>query len=171
MNIEQAIKQRRSIRRYTPQMPKDGDIKKILEAAIWAPSGLNNQPWRFMVVKDKNKKDDLIKFTKYGRIIKDAPVVICVFLDNSDSYNREKDIMSVGACIQNMLLQAFEFGLGTCWLGEILNRSQEVQKYLGQDDDCELMGVVCLGYSDKQITKGCRKNLKSFLLHQDSPER
>ena len=164
MKIEEVVKQRRSIRQYTKQLPKDEDIHKILDAARWAPSGLNNQPWKFKVVKDKKIKDGLVKFTKYGEVIKDAPVLVCVFLDNSATYNREKDIMAIGACIQNMLLQAYELGLGTCWLGEIINKKEEVQRYLGTGPDYELMAVITLGYSDEEVTKSCRKSLKSFML-------
>ena len=78
MDILDKIKQRRSIREYKKEIPADADIKKILEAARWAPSGLNNQPWRFLVIKDKDKKDGLAKFTKYADTIKDAPLVIIV---------------------------------------------------------------------------------------------
>jgi len=163
MSIEDAIKDRRSIRQYTSKVPKERDIDRILEAGVWAPSGLNNQPWKFKVVKDK-EKHGLVKFTKYGKIIENAPIVICAFLDNGATYNREKDLMAVGACIQNMLLEACSLGLATCWLGEIINRKDEVQKYLGTDSDYELMACITLGYSDEEITEGCRKNLKSFIL-------
>jgi len=163
MKIEEAIKQRRSIRQYTKEVPKDKDIRKIIEAGIWAPSGLNNQPWKFKTVSG-DKKNNLVKFTKYGDVLKDAPLAICVFLDNGATYNREKDIMAVGACIQNMLLQAYELGLSTCWLGEILNRKEDVEKSVGADSDYELMAVITLGYSDEEVTKGCRKGLKSFIL-------
>lgn len=164
MKIEDGIKQRRSIRQYLNKMPEEKDIRKILEAGIWAPSGLNNQPWKFKVIKDRKQKENLAKFTKYAGIIKDAPLVICVFLDNSATYNRDKDVMSVGACIQNMLLQAHELGLGTCWLGEILNRREEVERFLRIDPDYELMAVIAVGYSDEEVTRGCRKNLKNFVL-------
>jgi len=163
MKTTSTIKERRSIRQYTRQIPKEDDVKKILEAALWAPSGLNNQPWKFKVLKE-TQKDALAKFTKYAHIIKNAPLAICVFLDNGSTYNREKDIMAIGACVQNMLLEAHELGLGTCWLGEILNKKKEVQEYLGIDSDLELMVVVTLGYSDEEITKGCRKGLKNFIL-------
>ena len=164
MKFEDLVKQRRSIRQYSSEEPKENDIQKILEAGTWAPSGLNNQPWKFSVIKDKKRKEGLSKFTKYGESIKSAPIVICVFLDNGTTYNREKDIMSAGACIQNMLLQAYELGLGTCWLGEILNKREEVEKYLETASDYELVAVVTLGYSDEEITEGCRKNIKSFLI-------
>ncbi|MBN2120023.1 MAG: nitroreductase [Candidatus Omnitrophica bacterium] len=164
MDINKAIRERRSIRQYQVMVPGDEDIKKIIEAGLWAPSGLNNQPWKFKVVKEKAQKDSLARFTKYSAIIRDAPVVICVFLDNSSTYNREKDILAIGACIQNMLLSAWELGLGTCWLGEILNKKEDVRKYLKIDSDCELMAVVTLGYSDEEVSRGCRKNLKSFII-------
>ena len=163
MKIENVIRERRSIRKYKDKVLKEKEIEKILTSATWAPSGLNNQPWKFKVLEG-DKKDTLAKFTKYGKIIKSAPLAVCVFLDNSVSYNREKDILAVGACIQNMLLQAYEKGIASCWLGEILNRRTEVQEYLGTDEDHELMAVVTLGYPEEGITKGCRKNLKSFLM-------
>ena len=163
MKIQNAIRQRRSIREYTEKIPADEKINKVLEAGSWAPSGLNNQPWKFKVLK-ADKKQGLAEFTKYGDAVKSAPIAICVFLDNSRTYNREKDIMAIGACIQNMLLEAYEAGLGTCWLGEILNRRKEVEKYLETDSDYELMAVITLGYSGEEVTKGCRRALKGFIL-------
>lgn len=163
MKVEDAIKERRSIRQYTDKVPKEEDIEKVLEAARWAPSGLNNQPWKFKVIKDKDEKDGMAKFTSSGRVIKNAPVAICVFLDKTAMYSREKDTMAIGACIQNMLLQAHALGIGSCWLGEILNKKKEVEKYLKTHSDYELMAVATLGYSDKKAT-GSRKKLKDFLL-------
>lgn len=164
MDILNEIRQRRSTREYKKDIPTDGKIEKILEAARWAPSGLNNQPWRFLVIKDRTKKDGLAQFTKYGNIIKDAPVAIVVCIDIADSYNREKDLMAIGACIQNMLLAAHNLGLGTCWLGEILNKKQAVAKYLNLEADLELMAVVALGFPDEDVTEGCRKSLKGLII-------
>ena len=164
MDIMDTIRQRRSIREYKKDVPGDAQIEKILEAARWAPSGMNNQPWRFLVIKDKTKKDGMAQFTKYGDIIRDAPVAIAVCMDVSDSYNREKDLMAVGACIQNILLEAHALGLGACWLGEILNKKQAVAKYLNLESDLELMAVVTLGYPDEDVTEGCRKSLKGLII-------
>ena len=163
MKIEKVIRQRRSVRQYTEKMPSDEKIERILEAGMWAPSGLNNQPWKFKVLKGE-EKDGLTKFTKYASSIKEAPLAICVFLDNSATYNREKDIMAIGACIQNILLEAHSLELGTCWLGEILNKKDEVAKYLGIASDYELMAVITLGYSREGVTKSSRKKLKSFII-------
>jgi len=163
LKFEDAIKGRRSIRRYTEKMPKEKDIVKILEAATWAPSGLNNQPWKFKVIKDKEQKDGLADFTSYGKVVKNAPLAVCVVLDKTAMYSREKDTMAIGACIQNMLLRAHLLGIGSCWLGEILNKKKEVEKFLKIHSDYELMAVVTLGYSDEK-PRGSRKKLKSFLL-------
>lgn len=157
MDILDTIRQRRSVREYKKELPPDEDIEKILEAGRWAPSGLNNQPWRFLVIKDEVKRAGLVDFTKYGDTIKNAPVVIVVCMDVADSYNWDKDLMAIGACIQNICLQAHSMGLGTCWLGEILNRKQEVSKYLKLDEDLELMAVITLGYPDEEAIEGCRK--------------
>ena len=164
MDVKDAVRERRSIREYVTKVPDDKVLKDLLQAGIWAPSGLNNQPWKFKIVKEKKIKDELSKFTKYAKIIKSAPVALCVFLDNGATYNREKDILAVGACIQNIVLQAHELGLGSCWLGEILNKREQVEQFLGVDSDYELMAVVTLGYSDEEVTEGSRNALNSFII-------
>ncbi len=160
--INQLIRTRRSIRQYGDKLLTESQIEEILESGRWAPSGLNNQPWRFLVVKEKPKKDGLAKFTKYGDIVRDAPVLILVFMDIADSYNRDKDLMAIGACIQNMLLVIESMGLAACWLGEILNQKKQVHKFLITDSDLELMAVISLGYSDEKRTESSRKSLKSL---------
>lgn len=165
-DLLEIIQSRRSIRKFKKDIPEDSQIEKILEAGRWAPSGLNNQPWRFLVIKDKAKKDALAEFTKYGNTIKDAPVVIVVFMSIADSYHRDKDLMAIGACIQNMLLETHALGLGACWLGEILNKKEEVCRYLKLEKDYELMAVIALGFSDEKVTEGSRNSLKGLKLIQ-----
>jgi nitroreductase len=162
METRECIKKRRSVRKFMPSLPQDTDISEILEAGRWAPSGLNNQPWRFLVIKDQAQKNGLLDFTKYAAVIESAPCVIVVCMDNSVLYNRDKDLMSMGACIQNMLLAAYSLGIGTCWLGEILNKKQEVARFLKLHADLEVMAVIALGYLDEKIRPGSRKSLESL---------
>ena len=143
MEVGEAIEGRRSIRGYTADDVGEGDVDAILEAARWAPSGLNNQPWRFRVLRGR-QKDSLARHTRYGRIIEAAPVCVAVFLDADAGYNRAKDLQAVGACIQNMLLRAHDLGLGAVWLGEIINQHEDVEKELGVEH--ELMAVVAVGH-------------------------
>ena len=141
-----AIHKRRSVREFEAKDVPDEIIEKIIEAGTWAPSGLNNQPWRFMVVKDEGGKEGLAKLTHYGHIIKGAPACICVFMDMEASYDRTKDVMAIGACNQNILLAAHSLGLGSVWLGEILKRKEEAGEFLHAPESYELMAVLAIGY-------------------------
>jgi len=163
MKVLQLIKNRRSVRKFKKKTIPAKLIDEILESGRWAPSGLNNQPWRFMVL-DQESKDSLAEFTHYSRIIKGADKVLIVFLDKGASYNYEKDLMAIGACIQNMLLYIHSKGLGACWLGEILNQRNEICKLLKTSGSLELEAVIALGYplSSNKPTK--RKSLKSLML-------
>ncbi|MCK9572781.1 MAG: nitroreductase [Candidatus Omnitrophica bacterium] len=162
-DILQLIKSRRSIRKFKKTSISSKTIEKILEAASWAPSGLNNQPWRFLVL-DEDEKDSLAHFTHYSYIIKGANKIILVFLDKKLSYSREKDLMAIGACIQNMLLFIHSRNLGACWLGEILNKRKEIKKLLKLPKNLELKAVLAMGYSAEPAKKGKRKNLKNLIL-------
>jgi len=164
MKLEEAIIKRRSVRFYAKNHLKDNELKKIINAGIWAPSGLNNQPWKFMVIQDAKSKGSLAECTHYGHIIKRSTSLICVFLDKQSMYNRDKDLMAIGACVQNMLLQAFALGIGTCWLGEILNKKKQVERLLKVTKDLELMALISLGYLQKHPSKGKRKKQQDFLI-------
>ncbi|UCD15623.1 MAG: nitroreductase [Candidatus Omnitrophota bacterium] len=163
MDVLKAIKLRRSIRRFKKGGVSKDIVKRILEAGRWAPSGLNNQPWRFMVLEGDNK-DGLSRYTHYSSIIKGADKVILVFLDKKDSYNYEKDLMAIGSCVQNMLLYVHSQKLGACWLGEILNKRKEISKFLRLSSNLELEAVVALGKPLKGKDKGARKSLKSLVV-------
>jgi len=159
-----SIRLRRSIREYKKDIPSDKQIETVLEAGRWAPSGLNNQPWKFLVVKDTAAKISLSQCTEYSEVIESAPVAICVFLDNKTVYNRDKDILAVGACIQNMLLCAHDLGLGTCWMGEILNQKKKVLKLFGLSSGYDLMAVITFGASNEKTAKSSRKALKNLII-------
>lgn len=166
MDILKEIKARRSVRTYKAAMPAEGDILKVLEAGRWAPSGLNNQPWRFMVVRDPDTKKRISAFTRYGLIIKKAPLLIVVCMDTAVSYNRDKDAMAIGACIQNMLLEGHSLGFGMCWLGEILNKKEELAEFLDLNDDLEIMAVITVGYPDEDVKQPGRKRLNSLKVRE-----
>lgn len=157
--IIKAIHMRRSVREFTDVCPADEEIKKVLEAGTWAPSGLNNQPWRFIVVKDCGTKEEMSKLTHYSRIINSAPVLITVFMDGEASYDRTKDCMAIGACNQNILLAAYSLGLGAVWLGEILKNKEDVKKLLVAPKKWELMAVIALGYPVPRERSSNRKPL------------
>ena len=163
MDVFDAVKDRRSVREFTNEDVSDSDVDRILEAGRWAPSGLNNQPWRFKVVRDVKLKENLAGCTHYCKTILNAPVCITVFLDNNESYDRAKDLQAVGACIQNMLLVIHSMGLGAVWLGEILSKKNQVEKILSVPENCELMAVLALGQPREKKRTSKRKNIEELM--------
>jgi nitroreductase len=161
-----AIKNRRSIRRFKKQAVDEKLVKEIIEAGTWAPSGLNNQPWKFVVVRSPAVKDKLAEQTHYRTIIQEAPLCIAVFLDTALSYDRTKDVQAIGACMQNMLLAIHALGLGGVWLGEILKNSEKVKQLLGVSLALEFMAVVALGYPDEKNITAERKKLDEVILSE-----
>jgi len=158
------IRDRRSIRKFTSEDIGDKTIDQIIEMGTWAPSGLNNQPWKFVVVKDSGVLEKLSLQTIYSHIIDGALVCIAVFLDNAVSYDRVKDIQAIGACVQNMLLTIHHLGLGGVWLGEILKHRKEVEEILGVSDTLELMAVIALGHPAEEKGSGNRKPLDQVIV-------
>lgn len=155
---------RRSRRVYAGREVEPELVEMILEAGRWAPSGTNNQPWRFVVARRADVKDRLAEFTKYGRIIRSASVVIPVFIHRPSMYHQVKDSQAVGACLQNMLLMAHGLGLAAVWLGEILAQAEAVRLALGVSEEHELMAVMALGWPAKEALQGKRKPLEDLVL-------
>lgn len=164
MDIMDMIRNRRSIRRFTDEPVPEEVVHKILEAGRWAPSGLNNQPWRFAIVTDASLITEISSLTRYSWIVKEAKVLIAVFLDNEASYHRIKDAQAVGACLQNMLLEIHSLGLGGVWLGEIIKSDHEIRTILGLGDTFELMAVIALGHPDEKPKKVKRKTIKELVV-------
>jgi nitroreductase len=164
--VLEAIYRRRSIREFTEAEISVEHLREIIRAGMWAPSGLNNQPWRFVTVRDPEVKDELAQQTHYGHIIRGANTLIAVFLCKEDMYDAVKDHQAAGACIQNMLLAAEALGLGAVWLGQILKNKKEVNRILGLTDDFDLMAVLALGHPRHRNQKSRRKELSELLLKQ-----
>jgi nitroreductase len=158
------IKTRRSVRKFTDQPVDESMIQDILEAGRWAPSGQNNQAWRFVVVRDPALKEQIAQCTRYGAVIRGAAVVIPVFIHRPSMYNEVKDHQGIGACLQNMLLMIHALGLGGVWLGEILAQADKVRQVLGLEPELELMAVVALGWPAASNQKSQRLPLSELVL-------
>lgn len=164
--VLRAIYRRRSIREFTDREVTRKQLHEIVKAAIWAPSGLNNQPWRFVIIKDTEIKEQLAGQTHYGHIVRNANALIAVYLSKEDMYDTVKDTQSAGACIQNILLAAESLDLGAVWLGQILKNKFEVNKILGLAENFDLMAVVALGYPSHRNQKSKRKGISELLIKE-----
>jgi nitroreductase len=166
MELLEGLLTRRSVRAFTPEPVSREQVLEILCAGSWAPSGLNNQPWRFAIVFDAAVRGRLAQLPRYGRIIESAPVCLPVFMDRQVGYHEVKDHQSIGACIQNLLLAAHGLGLGAVWLGEILRSAAEVREVLGLPANLELMAVVAVGHPAAVVKAPARRDLAELIVKE-----
>ena len=164
MKIFDGITSRRSVRLYNPKAIEVESINKVIETAIWAPSGNNGQPWKFKIITEQNIIEEIAKLSANAKWLKTAPGLIIVYLDKVCSYHYVKDVQSCGAAIQNMLLTAHEMGIASCWIGSLLEKADDINKLIEVDDSLELMGVVSFGYGRSNPINVGRKDINDFLI-------
>jgi nitroreductase len=158
MNIDDAIKGRRSVRTYKSDNVEEDLVRECIEAATYAPSAKNGQQWRFTVLtgdaKDKFTdlyRDELGKLdydlgSSFGSctMMEEAPVVIVVW--NTNVFGWTTEVHSVSAAIQNLLLKAHALGLGTCWIGDIFYTYEAIMNYFKKP--WKLLAAITLGWPD-----------------------
>ncbi len=124
MTLIDIIKRRRSVRGYASEEIPEEVIEELLEAARWAPSAGNRQPWHFYVVRDDGMRRGLVDVAGGQSFIAEAPVVIVICADAERSAEHYGDrgrelycLQDTAAAMQNILLVAEAHDLGTCWIG------------------------------------------------------
>ena len=155
------INERRSVRFF--RKSKKGykeNIVNILNAAILAPSAKNRQPWRFFVVEGTPK--EFVNFFSENKWIRTASFFIVVYMVSSDDIDRDKDVMAVGAAIENMLLEAQAEKMSSCWIGECFNNSEQINEWTGIKD-AQLMAVVAFGYGREGEHRSKRKKMEEIV--------
>lgn len=165
--VLRAIQERRSIRKFTEDPVSEEAVTAILEAGRWAPSGLNNQPFRFLVIRRGDARvHTLSTLTKYSHIVLAAPVLIGLFLDRTATYHQLKDHQAAGACLQNMMLAAHALGLGTVWLGQMMNNAPQVLAALNlSENDYEFITFLAAGHP-AQSGVADRNPLEAYMLEK-----
>jgi nitroreductase len=166
MDILEGIYSRRSIRKFTNQPVAQQDVLEVIKAGTWAPSGLNNQPWRFVIIRNRDVRNGLAELTRYRIVIENAPVCVAVFADRGAMYDDTKDHQAIGACVQNMLLAVHALGLGAVWLGEILKNGPAVRELLELPETLELMAVVAIGYPASRNQEARRRDIRDVIVKE-----
>ena len=151
MDVFEAIRTRRSIRAFTEEEVSEETIEKILDAARWAPSAGNIQPWIFVVVKRMEIKRRLAEAALNQFFIEEAPVVIVVCADQERSgmYYGSRGanlycIQDTAAAAQNILLAAHALGLGACWVGAF--DEEEVRLILRAPKRIRPVAIIPIGH-------------------------
>jgi len=124
LDVFEAIMKRRSVRAYTSEEVSEEEVEKLIEAARWAPSAGNIQPWEFVIVKNAETKRRLAEAALHQTFIEEAPVVIvvCANVERSSwGYGSRGTnlycLQDTAAATENILLAAQALGLATCWVG------------------------------------------------------
>ncbi len=151
------MKARRSIRKFKPDPVPDDAVHGILEAARWCQSASNKQPWRFIVVKNKDMIVKIATQATYGSFITQAPVLIAIVADTTSKWHVHDTCMaSHQAC-----LMAWSLGLGTCWIGSMDRDKAGAILGLGKNE--VLTTVLPVGYPDESPRPTTRRKLASIV--------
>ncbi len=141
-----AIFARRSIRQYTSEPVSETDIRKLLEAAMAAPSAADRKPWHFVVVTDRASLNALAEALPYGKMLSQAAlaIVICGDPQISERYW----VQDCSAATENLLLAATALGLGAVWLAvePVQERRNAVAQVLGIPNNIGILNVVSIGH-------------------------
>lgn len=145
MTLEEAIYGRRSVRKFNEKKVPDELVKELIAAAIQAPSACNLQEWKFLIVREGDRK------IFHNDILFRAPVIIFVAYKNDTvptTGTMHKDyVQSAAAAIENLLLMAYSKGLGACWVCDI-PESSILNEYFKLPNNYEVLAAVAVGYSD-----------------------
>jgi nitroreductase len=176
MDVDEAIKGTRSVRKYLGEPVKMEIVREVLEAATWAPSAKNGQQWRFTVLTGSSKKELATLFRRElnrlsgrvgmdhmgssfnsCRIMEEAPVVIIVWNSNDVKAMEESSLQGVSAAIQNMLLKAHSVGLGSLWICDTYYATEVITKHFNKT--WKLVAAVALGVSGEKPKPKPRKSV------------
>ncbi len=163
MEVMEAIRERRSTRRFKKEPIPDELINKVMEAARLAPSGSNRQPWHFIIVRDAETRSKL----GLHKWAEEAPVVIVCCIDPEEG---RWYIIDGSIAFEHMVLEATSLGLGTCWMGwfyENLGETDErIKNVLGIPGHMRVLAVTPLGYLDETPSPTKRKNLDEIVHYE-----
>ena len=149
MEFKDVIYGRRSVREYSDKKIDDDVIKEILDAAMWAPSGVNIQPWYYVVIKSKEGLEKITELMEEVAIKNKS--VILVFRDKKDySYALPDDgvVQSISASVENLILSAYDHGISSCWMTAPHQANMgEVFREKFAENHGKLVCMLTLGYA------------------------
>lgn len=135
------IRRRVAIRSFTKEPVPDSVMLKILEAGRWAPSSKNSQPWHFIVVRERRTLESLSRLTTTGPHLATAPVAIAVA-----TIGAKMPQTDAARAIQNMVLVAWDLGVGTCWITNF--NQEEAKRLLNLPEEAVFITAMPFGYPD-----------------------
>lgn len=161
MDVFEAIRLRRSIRRYRDIEIPHANIERLLEAARLAPSGSNLQNWKFIVVKDKNIRKKLAQACNNQSFVGEASLVIAGVVDPSKKWHQ----VDLAIAFEHIVLEAQELGLGTCWIGAF--QEEKVKDILEVPEDKKVVALLTIGVPSEAPPPRPRKPLSEIVCYNE----
>ena len=164
MDVLTAIKERRSIRKYSAKPVEEEKLQKVLEAARLSPSARNQQEWKFIVVKDSETRKRLTEEAINQPFVGEAPIILVCCGTETESIMRcgqPRYTVDLSIATAYMILAAYEQGLGTCWLGSF--DENKVKEILDIPEDVRVVSITPLGYPDESPAPKPRKELDEII--------
>ncbi len=175
MDVLEAIKTRRSIRRFRPHRIPQDVLEKIFDAVGDAPSAGNFQPWRIILVANKEKKEIIAKAAFDQFWIADAPLVL-VFCSNAGNmkadFGKRTELyrtQSASAAIQNLMLAAHSFGIASCWIGDFAE--PKIRKAFQIPDGTSIDAIIPLGYPAEKPKQKSRLEVTDYVFAEKWDEK
>jgi len=147
LGVFEAIRWRRSVRSYEEREVEDWKLRRVLEAGRLAPSGRNRQIWRFVVVRDEDRRRRLMEACRMQRFVAEAPVVIAAVANETHhktGSGKPAHPVDIAIAVDHMILAATELGLGTCWIASF--EHDAVADVLAIPTNKEVVVLFTLGY-------------------------
>lgn len=169
MDLFEVIEKRRSIRSYKPNPIPNEHLKKILEAARLAPSGKNRQPWRFVVVRDAERKEKLAEAAMNQMFIAEADVVVVALSDPTvyssiGGKRRIPYLQDPMIAIEHMVLAATSLGYGTCWIGAF--NEGEVKRIINAPEKLAVIALLPIGVPNESPSPRLRKPFEEIFFSE-----
>jgi nitroreductase len=164
MDVFTAISQRSSVRAYRNTGVEEDKLKKILEAARLSPSSSNRQEWKFIIVKNRETRRKLTNAAFGQSFIGEAPVVIVACATESKSSmacGQPAHTVDVSIACAFMILQAYELGLGTCWISAF--KEDDAKKILKVPEEVRIVAMTPLGYPNQPLSQKFRKSMDQIV--------
>lgn len=167
MELWEAIRQRRSIRKYKDQPVEEEKLNRVLEAGRLAPSAGNRQEWRYVIVRDEATRRKLAEAANGQQFVAEAAAVIAccaVGTDHVMSCGQSSYPIDVAISVDHMTLAAVEEGLGTCWIGAF--KEPAVKALLGIPEEVRVVELLTLGYPDTEPKPRQRKPVNEIVCYE-----
>ncbi len=164
MEVFEAMSERKSIRAYKANEVEEEKLTRVLEAARLAPSASNRQEWKFIVVKNEATRKKLAAATYGQRFVGEAPLIIIACATESKAImtcGQPAHTVDLSIACTHLILEAWEQGLGTCWLGTF--NETEVKEILAIPDPVRVVTMTPLGYPNEPGREKTRKTLEQIV--------